>query len=423
MSEPNPLFLDTAAAIGAKLCRDALWDGPRCNWLGASMEPVGTAWTVVQRAFGPEVYSGTSGIGLFLGRLYQLTGERVYRTAARGAISQASSRLDDIGASLRIAFYSGLTGIAFVLDQLGGIFEDEELSVRGLRMLNDLAASELDNQEIDIISGNAGAIPALLALYQQHRQEFLLDLAQRLGDILLEKANKQEIGWSWPTVGVPAEHDLTGFAHGAGGIAWALVELAHVTGEGRFREAAQAAFRYEQHWFNPQYENWPDFRQTEGIWPGTASGPNYGMAWCHGAPGIGLSRLRAFAILKDGAVRAQAEAALRTTARALQPAGGWVNYSLCHGMSGNAELCLLASQILESPSYRQLAEQVGLQGITQYQQQNLPWPCGIMGGGETPNLMLGLAGIGYFYLRLYNPQAVPSILVVGPGAPGARNES
>ena len=34
-------------------------------------------------------------------------------------------------------------------------------------------------------------------------------------------------------------------------------------------------------------------------------------------------------------------------------------------------------------------------------------------GGVTPSLMLGLAGIGYFYLRLHSP-TVPSILLVRP---------
>jgi len=33
--------LPVADAIGARLCRDAIWAGRRCNWLGASMEPVG----------------------------------------------------------------------------------------------------------------------------------------------------------------------------------------------------------------------------------------------------------------------------------------------------------------------------------------------------------------------------------------------
>ena len=61
-----------------------------------------------------------------------------------------------------------------------------------------------------------------------------------------------------------------------------------------------------------------------------------------------------------------------------------------------------------------MAEGVGRIGQAQYVQQNLPWPCGVMGGWETPNLMLGLAGIGYFYLRLHDPAMIPSTLLVHP---------
>jgi lantibiotic modifying enzyme len=36
----------------------------------------------------------------------------------------------------------------------------------------------------------------------------------------------------------------------------------------------------------------------------------------------------------------------------------------------------------------------------------------VLGGGESPNLLLGLAGIGYFYLRLHNAAEFPSVLIV-----------
>jgi lantibiotic modifying enzyme len=62
--------------------------------------------------------------------------------------------------------------------------------------------------------------------------------------------------------------------------------------------------------------------------------------------------------------------------------------------------------------FRTQAEQIGREGLGTYQQRRQPWPCGIPGAGETPNLMLGLAGIGYFYLRLYNATAIPSILLL-----------
>ena len=122
----------------------------------------------------------------------------------------------------------------------------------------------------------------------------------------------------------------------------------------------------------------------------------------------------------EDAYRREAEAALRTTTRALSvpiyPGQG--NYSLCHGSGGNAELLIYASRILNEGSYRQVAEQAGRAGVEQYQKSFSPWPCGVLEGGETPGLMLGLAGIGYFYLRLHDPTRVPSILIILPEEDG-----
>ncbi len=46
-----------------------------------------------------------------------------------------------------------------------------------------------------------------------------------------------------------------------------------------------------------------------------------------------------------------------------------------------------------------MAENVGSFRIEQYLTSGVSWPCGIK-GAETPGLMLGIAGIGNFYLRL-----------------------
>jgi hypothetical protein len=39
-----------------------------------------------------------------------------------------------------------------------------------------------------------------------------------------------------------------------------------------------------------------------------------------------------------------------------------------------------------------------------------------LGGGETPNLLLGTAGISLFYLRLEPAIKVAPVLMVGPGS-------
>ncbi len=418
MHEFKDDFLETASLIGARLCRDALWAGRRCNWLGASMEFVSNTWTVAHRAFGPEIYNGTSGIAIFLTRLYGLTKERPYRTAAEGAAEQASSRLQDIGPSARIGFYSGVTGIAYVLAELGETLAKPELTNQGLHILEGLVRDDPSTQGLDVLAGSAGAIPALLILYQRYRRNFLLDLAVRHGEHLLDTAQRSDIGWSWNTLNVSMKQDLTGFSHGTAGIAWALLELHAATKEDRFRAAAEQGFRYERHWFSKEHENWPDFRNLDEPTAGGNGTPSYMIAWCHGAPGIGLSRLRAYELSAEEVYRQEAEAALRTTVTMLNQFidTGQGNYSLCHGSAGNADLMIYASRVFEDSGYASLAYRIGRKGIDQYQKTNQPWPCGVLGGGETPNLMLGLAGIGYFYLRLYDPVKIPPLVILLPQA-------
>ena len=115
-------------------------------------------------------------------------------------------------------------------------------------------------------------------------------------------------------------------------------------------------------------------------------------------------------------VRDEIEIAIATTMAWFEgdqlPAGS--DYSLCHGASGNAELFMMGAEILERPELRVIAEEIGQRGIEQFERNNLPWPCGVAEAGETPNLMLGLAGIGYFYLRLHAPNETPSILLIRP---------
>jgi lantibiotic biosynthesis protein len=416
MNSSNSTFLETANGIAAKLCRDALWSGDRCNWLGSAMEFVENNWTVVHRAAGASLYDGTSGIALFLARLFKHSPERLYRVTAMGGMRQALSRLEDFSPVAHIGFYSGLPGIAYTLLELGEIFDHPPFTGKAFQILEGLSQEDLTQQGLDVVSGAAGLIPVLLNIHQRHPKDFLLDLANRLANYLLSKAKQSDHGLSWNTLNLSNQQHLTGFSHGTAGIAWAFLELNQLTGQEQFWNAAEQAFQYERYWYSSEQENWPDLRNFSQAVLDQHSSLNYGIAWCHGAPGIGLSRLRACQLLGDATCKAEAEAALRTTISSLSQSnyGGWDNYSLCHGLSGNADVLVYANQILNDQTYKTMAEQVGHRGIELYYKNNLPWPCGIMGGGETPNLMLGLAGIGYFYLRLHDSIITPSVLIIVP---------
>lgn len=414
----NARYLEVADRIGVSLCRDAMWDQDRCNWLGWAMEDSYGKLVPVYRSCASELYGGTSGIALFLAELYSITKDKQQLRVLEGAVNQALSIAGRIEPRMQHGFYSGLCGVAYALIRIGTLLQREKLTQRGLTMMSRLHEVAIDTQFIDVIIGSAGAIPALLAVARRYQHADFLALAVRHGENLLELAQPDEHGYSWQTIGDKHKGNLSGHSHGVAGIVTAMLELHHVTNDARFLHAALEGLRYERHLFHADQGNWLDLRDMQNF-NGHAQKKDEAcsMAWCHGAPGIGMSRLRNSVLLPDHeGIRADLEVALATTAASLsapwKPGNG--NYSLCHGAAGNAELMLMAGRQLGRPELVALAEKVGEEGIEFYVKQGLPWPCGNGGAGETPNLMLGTAGIGYFYLRLFDPVAVPSVLLISP---------
>lgn len=89
---------------------------------------------------------------------------------------------------------------------------------------------------------------------------------------------------------------------------------------------------------------------------------------------------------------------------------GTGNFSLCHGDGGNADLLILAADVLDRPELRREAENAATRALDRFEDEREPWPCGVPGAGESPNLLLGLAGIGDFLLRLCDSRGIPSAL-------------
>jgi lantibiotic biosynthesis protein len=268
------------------------------------------------------------------------------------------------------------------------------------------------------LAGSAGVIVGLLTMYEALGAEVFLDTAGRLGEDLIADAIKTVEGRSWRSGNPDQKHrNLTGLSHGAAGIAQALVELYVATGEQRYVQTAEAAFAYERGWYDAEEGNWPDFRQTPLDRRRRCA---FNAFWCHGAPGIALSRLRAYEILGSSDCKREAETALQTTRNTVEL---WLksdnqNYSLCHGILGNAEALLHGADVLgdHGTGGRGTAILAANVGIECYTGMNAKWPCGAPHGEEVPSLMLGLAGIGYFYLRLHSP-ATPSALLIRSKSP------
>lgn len=407
----NRDFLETALAIGAEICRDAIWWEDRCNWLGDELDrSFGQGDKLATRSLGPTVYSGTIGVAMFLARLGRRTGEPWFEQTAAAAARQAirSTREEAIPTH---SFHSGRFGVAFGLIEIGAVLNNEGFAAHGRKMLSSIAADQSTPEGLDVIAGSAGALLGLGDLARRHNVEPASDYCQHLAGHLKDTARESDRGISWKNIAHHAGPDLNGYAHGVSGNIAALQVANRTLQDPALKDLIAGGLRYERSWFAENRGNWPDLRKVEEL--PSPDEQKFMTAWCHGAPGIGLARLQLANF--DDLVLDEARAAFDTTARNIQdnidsPGG---NYSLCHGLAGNADILISGSQALNDATLLRLAETVGQHGQENYGGNRPAWPNGFKWPGYTPSLMMGLAGAGYFYLRLDDPPDTPSIL--GPG--------
>ena len=314
--------------------------------------------------------------------------------------------------------------------RVGDILERDDIVDKGREILTDLLDTKLDGLcVLDVMVGLAGTIPAVLSLLDFLPKERALSAVSRWGDVILSHAKHSARGTSWDTMaemrtglksigiaspellqGQCCKPNLLGFGHGASGIALALMELSAEVGEQRFARCADNAIAYESSWYNEEHDLWPDLRHDDPI--GSAGATH--VAWCHGAAGIGMSRLRMWEITQNVKYRIETEKACSQTAAMIdRQLAGQTNWSLCHGILGNLDL-LLMSRSAVWENHDALISRVMDKGHNDFVAKRRPWVYDAPTSEALPGLMLGTAGTGYAYLRYAAPDDVPSALRPGP---------
>ena len=377
------------------------------TWLSLSFDPVYKRQ--VSAVLGLDLYGGTLGVAVFLAALANTTGERRWAALAEQCTRKQLDQLQapEMRAVIRrmpLGIGSGVGSLVEGCRILGGLLGDERyLLTAGYFSDFGSVAAAAKPMESDVLGGMAGGILALLNLYRAISAPALLERAANLGLALLEKRVQASTGHAvW--LSSFAERPLTGFGHGAAGIALALHRLGHETGETIFSAAAEEAIGYERAVFDSKAGNWPDFRRG-AFKPGQRS---FMYGWCAGSPGIGLARLVQF----GGAtpeVSEEIQAAITdATSGPTFPAG-----HLCCGRSARIELLLEAANRLKDNSLRDVAVSQAMLVESQARESGFYALNGADRGRLfAPSFFQGTSGIGYTFLRIVNPQ-LPSVLSLG----------
>ncbi|HSO39584.1 MAG TPA: type 2 lanthipeptide synthetase LanM family protein, partial [Labilithrix sp.] len=339
----NAELLDEAERIGEAVLSSAV-AGERgaLGWIGltsaAGSDRLGLA------PLDLSLYKGNTGVGLFLAALASRTDRADFRTAARGALrplvelSRQEDACADLVTHMGIGGATGVGSIVYAL-ALAHRFDPAEGYLEHAQAF----AARIDegaiagDRRLDVVGGAAGALLALLTLHDATGDARHLRQARACAEHLLVRrgAVRPDGPRAWRTAG---EIPIAGFSHGAAGIAHALLRLHARLPDEALREAAMEAIAYERTLFSSQRRNWRYLDAGRG-----SDQESFRVQWCHGAPGVALGRLGAFADRGDAPLRAELAAALGTT---LEYGVQGIDH-LCCGNLGRIEVLATAGRILD----------------------------------------------------------------------------
>lgn len=396
-------FLAEALRIANQIRRAARSFNEGVSWNTFAYYPAAQRYQL--QPMTPCFYDGLCGVALFLAAVQKLGGDPDLTTLARSALNtvvREAVRPDYV----RVLFEPGIgagvgqSSVIYALVRAGEFLGEEEWLHHARRFAEMLHAELIaSDRKFDLLMGAAGAALALLALYRTTRLPQALDSAALCGEHLLQHRSPSRHGpRAWKTF---TEEMLTGFSHGAAGIAYALLKLYEATGQSSFREAALEAEAYETSVFLPEVSNWPDFRQQP-----REGGYACRTTWCHGAPGIVLSRLAALPILDTPQVRQDISHGLRAT----RLAGTEGLDTVCCGAMGRVEVFVVAAKELGDPSYLQEAQKIA-SSVLRHSRQGASYALGWKNAPYLASFHQGMSGIGYEFLRLASPDSLPSLLI------------
>jgi type 2 lantibiotic biosynthesis protein LanM len=364
----------------------------------------------------PNLYNGTCGVAIFLAAFYSVTKNPEAAKLARQCVRRLQATITQLARQpellvrrkIALGGFVGLGSFVYTFVRLSLWLEEPSFMRSAAEVVELLTPALLQTDEyLDVLNGCAGMLAVLLLLARQKQtmasaRSRTLDLARACGEHLLARRKPYSSGHHvWAGSNRPP---LTGFAHGAAGVGYALLLLFAQTGDERFRAAALEGYAFERALFDPERKNWLDPRTGALLEQ---------SAWCHGAPGILLSRLGSLSVVDDPEITCD----LEQTLAIVQTMPLARRDHLCCGNFGRAEVLLAAWRKLRRQELLDRAVDVA----TRVLERTLNTEFCFERAGEAPtdpysvvanSLFCGLAGVGYSLLRLAYPTRFPCLLML-----------
>lgn len=315
--------------IADTVCRMAVIYGEDedINWSGLRFFDE-KSWSFVP--CGMYLYDGLGGVAVFLAMVLKryptAAFERVYKMVTKKLSAYTERLLEDAeksesphtGASI------GEGSVVYTYLLLYQITR-RQIYLNYARAHSEILFKKMEAETTsDFLSGLSGAVVVLLKLYRETGEERFLKAAIEQGERIWKQVRQQETGCGFPDA--VEGKALAGMAHGNSGYILAYSYLLEATGERRYQERICELLAYEDSLYSEEAGNWKDLRKADPEKRDL-------NAWCHGAAGILLSRMR-LKHLDEFCDHPGVEEDIRRCAAALSSYPETASVCLCHGMAG-----------------------------------------------------------------------------------------
>ncbi|MCW3466696.1 lanthionine synthetase LanC family protein [Chitinophaga nivalis] len=370
-----------------------------------------------------SLFNGSAGIILFYLYLYECKQDPAHLRIALRAADRLLAH-PDVMDPVHYTFYTGATAVPWLCIRLHAITSDDGYLHKAQALIHRYGERLLTQvKQADLLSGHAGNLLALTHLYAYTQNSYYLSWIHRIADVLIDTARIAPAGLKWDPM-KHASDSLTGFSHGAGGIAFAWLQAGTYCNNEGWLYLAKEALTYEMTYYDIPRNNWMDLRigpsrlqalqeayqQQLLSWKTTLFYPTMTdlNTWAHGAAGSGQTRLYAYQLTGDPVYLRQALAVIRRCSHdnALLKRG---DFTLCSGYGGIVAVLLQGAAVLDMPGLQEEAQQTALRAIQYYHTHGTYNPHR-PADAKDPGLFSGLAGVGYLLLSTLFPPGAQSIL-------------
>lgn len=373
-----------ANAIGGKR------DGKDCfTWLGCMENDFGI---IECQDIGDSLYYGRSGIAFALYCAYIYTGDEEYLRKADTVMELVYAGLETENLSYTsLGAYDGIAGILFLMVFCREKFSRTERDEYIKRLLNHISENCENMEKKDILGGAAGILKVLTYICGTVSDEEIrnkaIDILRKAAPCLSERISSAE----------SEQKHFVGYAHGDAGIISALVGSREYAVLPEIESLAETSLEFQNRAYSEKANNWSRLAEEPEHF-------NYG--WCHGAPGVLLSRVGLF---RSGIRSSAVMNDLENSLKAVKEQCFGKNYCLCHGDVGNLLILRAAAQ---ATTDTKLAAETEANLNIALKEKIIP-ACTegrLLGGYDDNGLFCGIAGLIYAICKFRCYDQIPDIL-------------